>query len=275
MQHKPYKIMLSSSYITVKLMSDCDNTSAKNFHTEITTLLSESSRHLIFNCESVQGMSSEWFRDLLLLQKLLKDNSKSLIFILVSKDLKKIFKDNGLETNFTMALNLREALADLGLVTKKMLDTEFINPFLTATLHVLKVQANVEAKPGKIVLKTPGDKYVADISGVIGVVSETYNGSIVISFPEDTFLKVMSGMLGETYTEINQEIMDGAGEVTNMIFGQAKIVLNEKGYGIKTALPSVVTGKKHSLSSSTSGPVVIIPFESAAGDFYVEVSLSA
>jgi chemotaxis protein CheX len=61
-------------------------------------------------------------------------------------------------------------------------------------------------------------------------------------------------MLGEEYTKIDQELVNGAGELTKMIFGQVKIVLNEKGYGIKTTIPSVISGKDHSLSALTKGP---------------------
>jgi len=156
-----------------------------------------------------------------------------------------------------------------------MIDTNFINPFLAATLHVLKVQASIEAVPGKVVLKKDGDHLLGDVSGVIGLVCENFTGSVVISFPEKTFLNVMSGMLGEEYLELNKEILDGAGEITNMIFGQAKIVLNEKGYGIKTALPSVISGKGHTLSSLSKGPIIVVPFTSPAGEFFVEIFLSA
>ncbi len=155
-----------------------------------------------------------------------------------------------------------------------MIDINFINPFLGATLHVLKVQANIEAAPGKVYMKKPADNLKGDVSGVIGIVSDTFNGSVIISFPEATFLNVIGSMLGETYTELNKEILDGAGEITNMIFGQAKITLNERGYGIKIALPQVITGKGHSLSAMSKGPTVVIPFTSPAGDFFVEISLS-
>ncbi len=155
-----------------------------------------------------------------------------------------------------------------------MIDINFINPFLGATLHVLKVQANIEATPGKVYMKKPADTLKGDVSGVIGIVSDTFNGSVIISFPEQTFLNVIGGMLGETYTELNKEILDGAGEITNMIFGQAKITLNERGYGIKIALPQVITGKGHSLSAMSKGPTVVIPFTSPVGDFFVEISLS-
>ncbi len=155
-----------------------------------------------------------------------------------------------------------------------MLNTDFIHPFLNATVHILNVQANLPAEPGKAFLKKTNDRLVGDVSGIIGVVSDKFNGSVIISFPEATFLKVMSNMLGESFTELTPEIVDGAGEVLNMIFGQAKVVLNEKGYGIKTAIPSVVTGRHLSVSTMTKGPVVVVPFSSGAGEFFVEICLN-
>jgi chemotaxis protein CheX len=155
-----------------------------------------------------------------------------------------------------------------------MIDINFVNPFLAATLNVLKVQASVAAEPGKVYLKKDNEALKGDVSGVIGIVSETFNGSVVISFPEKTFLKVMSGMLGEDIQTLSQDILDGAAEITNMIFGAAKVTLNERGYGIKIALPQVISGKGHSLSTNSKGPTVIIPFTSSAGDFFVEICLS-
>jgi chemotaxis protein CheX len=155
-----------------------------------------------------------------------------------------------------------------------MLNTDFIHPFLNATVHILNVQANLPAEAGKAYLKKQNDRLIGDVSGIISVVSDKFNGSVVISFPEGTFLKIMSSMLGEEFSEISPEIVDGAGEILNMIFGQAKIVLNEKGYGIKTAIPSVVTGRALSVSTMTKGPVVVVPFQSQAGDFFVEICLN-
>lgn len=132
----------------------------------------------------------------------------------------------------------------------------------------------VFARAGKLFIKTAKDKFSGDISGVIGIVSASFNGSVVISFPEMTYLMLMSRMLGESCVQLTKDIEDGAGELTNIIFGKAKVILNEKGYGINTALPSVVTGKAHSVQTLTKGPVVVIPFESDVGPFFIEVCLS-
>lgn len=271
---KYYQILPAEGYITVRLIGNCDISNLGDFDLDLTSNITDPFPHIIVNCEHLTSVSKDWIRILLKTQAQLKTFNKSMRLILTNPAIMQVLKREGVDTAFKCASNLREALVQFGLVTKKMLDTDFINPFLTATLFVLKTQARVTAVPGKISLKKEADKFSGDVSGVIGIVSESFNGSVVISFPEATFLKVMSGMLGEDIKELNKENLDGAGEITNMIFGQAKVVLNEKGYGIKTALPSVVTGKDHSVSALTKGPIVVLPFTSNAGDFFVEICLS-
>lgn len=272
---KPYQITIEKEYLMVRLSGFCDSNSLKQFTEEINPSLDELFPHVIINCERLETISSEWIRTLLQIQVSLKKYNRSLRLILVNNKLVQFLKSEGVDTAFKICKTIKEALVDCGLVKEKMLDTNFVNPFLNATLHVLEVQASVKAVAGKIFLKKPGEAFLGDVSGVIGIVSDSFNGSVVISFPEDTFLKVMSGMLGEEYTKLSKDLLDGAGEITNMIFGQAKIVLNDQGYGIKTALPSVVSGKNHTLTAVTRGPTVVVPFSSTAGDFNVEICLSA
>lgn len=153
------------------------------------------------------------------------------------------------------------------------METEIVKPFIDATVNTLKIQAEVEAKHGKVFLKDPENGITGDVSGVIGVISDQFNGSVIISFPEKTFLKVMSNMPGEEITELNKEIIDGAGELTNIIFGQAKAVLNENNYGVQMALPSVICGKNHTLNHSPKDTVIVVPFESNVGNFFIEICI--
>ena len=81
--------------------------------------------------------------------------------------------------------------------------------------------------------------------------------------------EVMSPVL----TEINNEITDAVGELTNMISGQARQELEGIGKTYHGAIPSVVTGKSHKLESMTKGPKVAIPFKTDAGSFTIEVCL--
>jgi chemotaxis protein CheX len=260
-------------YTVIKFDGTLDFTQCKVFEDSIDSFSSGSNAHVLINCETVNVIPKDWLRGLLRINLNLKKDGKLMKLIHVNPALMTYFKKEGIDSTFKISKDIRDALTDLGLAPKRTLDTEFINPFLTATIHVLKVQAETDAKPGQIHVKKSSDQ-CGDVSGIIGIISETFNGSVVISFPEATFLKVISKMLGEEYTKIDKDIIDGAGELTNMIFGQAKIVLNEKGYGIKTAIPSVVSGKNHTLSALTKGPIVVVPFESTAGNFFVEICLS-
>lgn len=153
-----------------------------------------------------------------------------------------------------------------------MFDANFINPFLAATLNVLKVQAQVMAEPGKVQVNKPENAVKADISGIIGVVCDAFKGSITICFPEETFLKVMSKMLGEEYTTLTPDITDGAAELTNMIFGQAKVVLNQKNYGVQMALPQILVGKEHSFIPKKNEVSVMVPFQTDCGELYILIT---
>lgn len=273
MAQKNYKVEFKTGYTEIKLDTILDYYNCKAFTDEIESI-TELPNHVLVNCEQIVSLPKDWIRALMKVQTNVKKNNKHMKLIHVNQAVSGILKQEGIETAFQISKDAKEALHEFGLTVKRSLNMEFINPFLAATLHVLKVQAQTEATAGQVYIRKASDQLVGDISGVIGIVSDTFTGSVMISFPEKTFLKVLSRMLGDEITKIDQDSSDGAGELTNMIFGQAKITLNEKGYGIKTAIPSVVTGKDHSLKGHTQGPVMVIPFETDIGKFFVEICLS-
>lgn len=155
---------------------------------------------------------------------------------------------------------------------KAGINVAFINPFVEGTLTTLKVQCGIECKPGK---PMPKDEFKTSpplaIAGVIGIASSTFRGSIAIAFPEKTFLGVIGKMLGENYTEITQDLEDGAGELLNIIYGHAKKVLNEQGHSIDKALPTVVRGDKINIRHMSKSPAIVLPFETEMGLFVIEV----
>jgi chemotaxis protein CheX len=151
------------------------------------------------------------------------------------------------------------------------MDVKFINPFINATLNVLETMAFVKSEAGKPYLKKD-DVARGDVSGVIGITGEK-NGTIYVTFDESCILKIVSNMFGEEMKEINDEITDAVGELTNMISGQARKELEEIGKVFHGAIPSVITGKNHKLIPMTKGPKIAIPFKTDSGNFTVEIAL--
>ena len=151
------------------------------------------------------------------------------------------------------------------------MDVKFINPFLEGTISVLSTMAMVEPKAGKPYLKE-GTMAKGDVSGIIGLTGSA-RGSLALSFSERSILKIVSNMLGENYNDINGEVRDAVGEITNMISGVARQKLEAEGYNVVAAIPTVVSGKDHSFIHFLGGPSIIIPFETDHGPFFVDVCL--
>ncbi len=146
---------------------------------------------------------------------------------------------------------------------------EYINPFLDATLSVIKTMAFLEPVAGKALIK----KNVAacgDVSGIVGITGEV-EGSLCLTFTNACLLHICSKMLGEEQKEINEDVKDAVGELTNMISGDSRRRLQEIGHTFQGAIPSVVSGQGHEVKHITKGPILSIPFNTDAGNFVVEV----
>ena len=269
----PFSFDTHESHYLLKLTPSSDGDAAKTCLDMAAAAIDAEPRHIIVDCEKLHSLQTQWLRTLLLINQKVNSAKHQMRLIAVRDTVHKTLKQEGLSASLKVSESIGSAVKEFGAVNgPKSVDVGFINPFLNATLKVLELQCSLKATAGPVFKKNPGDKMQGDISGVIGLIAEAFEGAVVISFPEKTFLGVMSRMLGEEITQMSKEIEDGAGELTNIIFGQAKVALNEKGYGIETALPSVVTGRDHSISQGRSSRMVV-PFESEVGPFFVEICI--
>ena len=149
------------------------------------------------------------------------------------------------------------------------MDVKYINPFINATLNVLDTMAFTKAEAGKPYIKH-NHTALGDVTGVIGLTGNA-SGTISVSFAEKSILSIVSNMLGEQINELNEDIKDAVGEITNMISGQARQELENLGRSLRAAIPTVIMGKGHTVAHVTSHPIIAIPFSTANGDFTIEV----
>lgn len=153
------------------------------------------------------------------------------------------------------------------------MDAEIINPFLNATINVLKTMAFTEARPGKPAAKKHNNSF-GDVTGVIGMASENLSGSMIVSFSKSCILQILAKMLNEEpKTAIDNEVVDAVGELTNMICGGAKAELAKINYRFDIATPTMIVGKGAEISCHIATPTIIVPFSTDYGDFVVEANL--
>ena|SRR5438132_14372821 len=101
------------------------------------------------------------------------------------------------------------------------MDVTFINPFLEAAVNVLQTMAFTETQVGKPFLKGKTPLSQGDVTGIVGLTGDK-NGSLAVSFSEAAILQVVSNMFGEVCKEMNDDVRDAVGEITNMICGDAR-----------------------------------------------------
>lgn len=151
------------------------------------------------------------------------------------------------------------------------LNVDYINPFIEATINTFQTMCSIEATRDKIFLKGEGSE-VYGVTGIIGLGGEA-SGSVVLNFPANVATAVVSSFVGESYDSISADVVDGVGELTNIIAGDAKNRLGQKGYNFDIALPKIVVGRNYVTAQSKSIPCIVISFNSAIGAFSIEVSL--
>jgi len=151
------------------------------------------------------------------------------------------------------------------------MDVKFINPFLNGTLEVIKTMAFLDPVAGKPYLKTT-DAAAGDVSAIIGITGDAI-GSLAISFSESCICGIVSNMLGEVFTDVNKDVFDAAGEITNMVSGVARSYLEKQGMTVFAAIPTVVYGKGHTVMHILRAPSIVIPFSTQKGDFVIDVCI--
>lgn len=149
------------------------------------------------------------------------------------------------------------------------MDVQIVNPFIDATLHVLSSLAFTQAHVGKPYVKKDTVAQ-GDVSGVVGLSGET-NGTISVTFSKKCILTIVSKMFGEEISEINDEVKDAVGEILNIVSGNGRQKLQGMGKTLKGGIPTVITGKNHTITHVTSKPIIAIPFSTENGDFTFEV----
>lgn len=108
------------------------------------------------------------------------------------------------------------------------------------------------------------------LSSMIGL-SGGFSAMLSIHCPEEIGLKIAGAMLGMEITDIDADVKDALGEIANMVAGGLKERFMAENIDLVLAIPTTVSGKSYTISSSTKSNRVIIPFSIEAGQFFIEI----
>jgi len=153
-----------------------------------------------------------------------------------------------------------------------MSDLQQVQPFVQAMLNVLGTMCQTCPTVGEATLKLDS-LTEGNITGVIRLHSHNQHGALAISFETSACLEVVSRLLMEKFTEINQDVRDAVGEITNMVCGGAKKIISESGQSFEMTLPTLLEGPGLDIPDISALPLTSVSFDLDAGKICMIVGL--
>lgn len=239
----------------------------------------ERPKDVIVNLYYQEELSLSHINTFKALEQQINSQGKRLVFIYCKEKVKEQFDCHPHSKEFNCFNDLNKALLFLYEEESTLhQEINFIKSFVNATIRTIFVQAKTLSKRKSLqIVKEEQNNLDGDISGLVNVVSKHHPYIILLTFPDETFINIINRMTGESYDEMNEEIQDGAKELMNIIFGQAKLVLKKENKYFNPEPPEMIIGDLFpgkvsdeiiKITSSLEGGMnLAVNFTSSIGDF--------
>jgi len=123
-------------------------------------------------------------------------------------------------------------------------------------------------------------KQEGDVTGLVGAHGKV-SGFVAVNMSRGLALHTVAGLLGEGFAEITPQVIDGAGEVTNIIVGGVKSALSRSDWAFShMTVPSVIVGHGYQVAFASGLELLDVAFECEneaaimVGDRLLHVTLS-
>ena len=104
------------------------------------------------------------------------------------------------------------------------------------------------------------------ITGMIGVHGKV-SGFISINMAESFAVSAVEGLLQEKFGELTSQVVDGAGEITNIVVGGVKSALAKTEWGFShITVPSVIVGRNFTIAYARGLEYLTVTFEHVDAD---------
>lgn len=113
----------------------------------------------------------------------------------------------------------------------------------------------------------------SEISGIIAFIQESLEGTLAIRFKQKDILSLLSRIYGEELLAVDNKIIGGVAELTNVIHAIAKEELNLKGYNYQMCLPVVIIGENHSVVTVLAGKKMVFEYDLDGVECKIELIL--
>ena len=151
------------------------------------------------------------------------------------------------------------------------IEIDYINPVIAGLENVFNTMLNRQITRTGLGLMENNQALYA-VSGIIGVSGKGV-GTVVLSMQRPVAIQAAEVMLMmDNLTEVNNDVLDTVGELTNMVCGDAKAKLAQ--YHLSISLPNVLCGEGCWLHFPQHAQPISIPFQCDWGLLALQIGFS-
>jgi len=150
-------------------------------------------------------------------------------------------------------------------------DVDYINPVIAGLEEVFDKMLNCKVERTGLGLME-NNQALYPVSGIIGISGKGV-GTVVLSMQPSVALKAAGVMLmTDAPTEIDDDVLDAVGEITNMVCGNAKAKLER--YQLSISLPNILCGDNCRLHFPQHSSPISVPFKCEWGLLALQIGFS-
>ncbi len=140
------------------------------------------------------------------------------------------------------------------------LDERLAQHISDAVCVAINTTFSVSITPGEVVFGEGMVSLMGDVSGIIAMVQDRLEGTLTVCMPTEALRDILPRVLGHGIPVTRDMTSDAVGEITNLVFGQIKTELNQRGHVFRLGIPSVIQGKGHFVSQFHRGRYMLASF---------------
>lgn len=149
---------------------------------------------------------------------------------------------------------------------------ELVSAIEGATHEVFSTMLNLKLVAGGVFVEKEEATPSSGVVSLIGLAG-AWVGTGSLSCTAGLACKIASHFLMTEYEAVNEDVLDSVAEVTNMIIGNVKTVLENRLGGMGLSTPTVIYGRNFQTRSTGNREWTVVPFDCEGERLYVQVCI--
>lgn len=230
----------------------------------------------VYNCTNVNTIAGMSFPILCRLASHLEQYKINFCLVGSNKITDVIYKQ-GIERMVIPCASMEAFYKQVGLsgAPDKEKVKEFLNTTLESVVSSMKIMLEAKILSSEVkTIDSTSQMPQIQVGAIAGIISSHFNGNLVIGFTNEDFKEAMTRFLQMDVEEVTNEIRDGVAELLNVIIGQTKIVLNDRGFDIQQVIPNVISGESINILPANKQKAILINYVCDFGKFCIILTTS-